>query len=250
MRIRLFAPALLLLAGAHAASAQQSRVTISALAGRQWNSALFDHTAAFTNGGYEIQMAERLRVPEATRAGARVSVRVAGPWLVYADVAHGSTDLRYRNDQQVTDPQGTIGTLHQETRRPARVTTLGGGVGHALALPRGLPEVEMTLGGAVHRFALERLDWICTAPSGGGFSCPPSDRWESRYNVPSVSGGVTLRQALTPRFGVELRSAYTIGRMDIGDLYVDLIPELDAYEAPKRRTVRTGDVSLGLWVRP
>ena len=91
MRIRLVAPALLVLAGAHAASAQQSRVTVAVLAGRQWNSALFDHTTAFTNEGYQFRMVERLRVPEGTRVGARVSVRVAGPWLVYTEGAHAST---------------------------------------------------------------------------------------------------------------------------------------------------------------
>lgn len=249
MRIRLFAPALLVLAGAHAASAQQSRVTLSVTAGRQWNSALFDHAAAFTTGGYQVSMAERLRVPEATRAGARVSVRVAGPWLVYADVAHASTHLRYRDDQMVIDPQGLIASSHAETRKPARVTSWGGGVGRTLDLPRRLPELALTLGGAVQRYSLDREQFICTAPSGG-FSCPPSDPWETRYTVPSVSGGLTLRQALTPRFGVELRSAYTIGRIETTGMRDDLVPELDAYEAPKHQTVRTGDVSLGLWVRP
>lgn len=238
MRIRLFAPALLVLAGAHAASAQQSRVTVSVLAGRQWNSALIDHADAFTSDGYQVSTAWRLRVPETTRAGARVSVRVAGPFLVYADVAHGSTHLRYVEDDRVVTPEGIIGTSHYETGKPARVTTIGGGVGHTLALPRRLPEVELTLGGAVQRYSLDRQDATCA-----GLSCPPADRWERRYSIPSVSGGVTLRQALTPRFGVELRSAYTVGRFDAKEMWVDPMPT-------KRQTVRTGDLSLGLWVRP
>jgi hypothetical protein len=68
--------------------------------------------------------------------------------------------------------------------------------------------------------------------------------------VPSASGGLTLRQAITPRLGLELRSACTIGRANTEGFYQDLAPEYDAIEAPKHQTVRTGEASLGIWIRP
>jgi hypothetical protein len=164
-------------------------------------------------------------------------------------VAHASTSLRYLDDRRVTNPDGQEGSSRLEARRPARVTTLGGGVGRSFALPRGGRELELTLGGAVERFSLDRLEPVCLAPSLG-YPCEPADPWDGRYTVPSVNGALALRQPLTPKMGVELRGGYSVGRANTESLYRDLVPVLDAYEAPKRQTVRTGDLSLGLWVRP
>lgn len=243
MRLRLCAPALLLLAAAPAASAQQSRVTVTLTGGQQWNSALFDHTASFTAQDQQIRMAKSVRVPQATMAGARVTARVGGPWLVYADVAHGSAQMSYVDDARATLANGTVLTQLQEMTRDARITSFGAGVGRGVTLPRGLPEMELTLGGAVQRFGIDRvLDDCLPGPCG-------EDPWESSYSVPSVRGGLTLRQVITQRLGLELRSAYTIGRIDNESLNHRLPPGLAAYEAPGHQTVRSGDVSLGVWIR-
>lgn len=249
MRLRLIAQVPLLLASAHALAAQQPRVTITLTGGQQWNSALFDHTAAFDAQDRHMTMAKSLRVPESTMAGARVAARVAGPWLVYADVAHGSARMGYVDDVRATLTDGSVLTGRQESTRPARITSVGAGVGRGITLPRGLPELELTVGGAVQRFGIDRVQFLCGAPSQG-VPCGGEDPWKRSYTVPSASGGLTLRQAITPRLGLELRSAYTIGRVGTEGLGHGLPAELAAYEAPTHQTVRTGEASLGVWVRP
>ncbi|HEU4561656.1 MAG TPA: hypothetical protein VFS20_27770 [Longimicrobium sp.] len=217
---------------------------MSATAGHQWNSALFDHTASFTAQEQQILMSKRVRVPQATMAGARVTARMGGAWMVYADVAHGSARMSYVDDARATLANGTVLTQLQEMTRDARITSFGAGVGRGIPLPRGLPELELTRGGAVQRFGIDRLlDDCLPGPCG-------ADPWESSYSVPSVRGGLTLRQVITHRLGLELRSAYTIGRIDNESLNHRLPPGFAAYEAPGHQTVRSGDVSLGLWVRP
>ncbi len=243
MRIRLFAPTLLLLAAAPAASAQLPRVTVTLTGGQQWNSALFDHTASFTLEDQQVRMAKSVRVPEATMAGARVTARVGGPWLVYADVAHGNARMSYVDDARATLANGTVLTQLQEATRDARITSFGAGVGRSVTLPRGLPELELTLGGAVQRFGIDQFESCMPGPCS-------TDPWESSYSVPSVRGGLTLRQTITQRLGLELRSAYTIGRIDTESLNHRLPEAFARYEAPSHHAVRSGEASIGLWIRP
>jgi len=243
MRLRLSAQALLVLVCAHALAAQQPRVTVTLTGGQQWNSALFDHTASFIAQDQQIRLAKSVRVPQATMAGARVAARVGGPWLVYADVAHGSARMSYVDDARATLADGTVMTQFIEATRDARITSFGAGVGRGVTLPHGLPELELTLGGAVQRFSIDRLEYCQPGPCS-------FDPWESSYSVPSARGGLTLRQALTPRLGLELRSAYTLGRIDNESLNHRLPAGFAAYEAPSHQTVRTGEASLGIWIRP
>ncbi|HEX8829758.1 MAG TPA: hypothetical protein VF705_01245, partial [Longimicrobium sp.] len=197
----------------------------------------------FSTQGQQLRLAKSMRVPQATMAGARVAAHVAGPWLVYADVAHGSARMRYVDDARATLENGTVLTQLQEATRNARITTVGAGVGRGVTLPHGLPELELTLGGAVQRFGIDRLEQCQPGPCS-------FDPWQSSYTVPSARGGLTLRQAVTPRLGLELRSAYTIGRIDNESLNHRLPDGFAAYEAPGHQTVRTGEASLGLWIRP
>jgi hypothetical protein len=249
MKLRGAAQALLLLVAVRSASAQQSRLSVTLLAGRQWNGPIFSHEVSFFVDSRQVRSLERLEVPEATRAGARVSYRVAGPWLVYAEGAYGGSHVGYVLEQRVTTPGGQDGFQRSERRKPARVTTLGAGVGRSFALPRGLPELALTVGGALQRFSLDAQEQECGTTSQG-YLCVDGDPWESHYSVPSLSGGVLLRQALTRNVGIELRGAGSVGRANTEGFYEDLVPSLDAFEAPRRQTVRTGEVSLGLSVRP
>lgn len=249
MRLRSLAQVPLLLASAHALAAQQPRVTVTLLGGQQWNSALFSQTGSYTLGDQEWHMVKSMRVPEATIAGARVTARVAGPWRVYADLSHGSSRMGYVDDTRSTLPDGTELYSRHESIRPARITTVGAGVGRGVPLPRGFPELELTVGGALQHFGIDRAQYLCGAPSQS-VPCGDEDPWESSYTVTSAVGGLTLRQAITRQVGLELRSAYTIGRANTEGFYQDLAPEYDAIEAPRHQTVRTGEASLGIWVRP
>lgn len=250
-------PALVLLALSDPIAAQTlgtgPRVTATLSVGHVALTPVFDHDPDFSDDldspmdpGAEYRDRTRLSLTGARATGARVAVRVAPRWSVYADGAYGGTEYGYLR-QSGTYLGGELGN-GSETRasESASITRVALGVSRRFAV-RPTSEVEVGVGGAFSRLELERH--LCSPGSAYDPLCgvlfPEGVKWETRYDLPGAAATLVLRQRILGRIALEGRTDYSVGRADTEGFHVDLVPEAERYEAPKRVTVHMGVVSVG-----
>ena len=204
---------------------------------------------------YEYRDLTRLQLKGAPTAGVRLSVPLGGRWTAYADGMYGATEFEDREEKGAYSRGALVHGDELMYHSDASIAAFATGVTARLRLPRVGAELDLGLGGALNRFSLERPDCRPSPPSQGyfGSTCGPffgakGAPWKGTYNVPSAVGAVALRRRLVGRFGFEGRAGYSVGRANTESFYFDLIPELDRYEAPKRSTVQTLQLSTGLSV--
>lgn len=249
------ARSLLLLALAAAPlSAQDSRLTVGALVGHRGEGVLFSHAyrVADAQSGGTYRSDNRLASGAAPMLGARLEYALGPRWRVYAEGSHAGTDVHFREWDEF-DPDGAGGPREfaSEFTTSGSVTSVGLGVGRRFRTAGRGPAVEVTAGGAVDRYRLDGIGCPPSPPSIGGppSGCLADPRLEKGYTVPSVIGGLGLRQRVGRRVEVHARAAYSYGRARTERMFVDLVPELDAFEAPTSRWFGVPRLSGGVTLR-
>jgi hypothetical protein len=223
-----------------ALTAQLSRFSITPEIGRVWPTSIFEHIQTFP-GTPPASRHQRLWVDPAQLFGATVEFSAGRGWMVYAS-GRGSTET------MVQFHDSTIPTDIFD-RAPAKIKLWELGVGKNFRLGEWLPQfratqLRATLGGGSYRFALDRPN-PCLAFTG---LCPfPPPPWRSHYNIPTLVGGLLLRQPVTTHFALELGGKASVGRANTEGFFVFLpyYPFNDV-DAPKTQIVRTKQLSLGI----
>ncbi len=230
---------------------QDPRFTVGAVAGYRGESALFTHAGRFPGADGSVRFDDRLAADAAPTLGARVEYRVAPAWLLYVEGSHGRADHHFderRAFEPDAEPSEPLESVSEFTTRGS-VTAVGVGVGRWFRpLPRG-PRVELSAGGAIDRFELDGVRCPPPPPPSIGPApqpCLADPRLESAYTVPSVVGGVGVRQHLGTRLELHARAAYSYGRANTERMFVDLLPELDGQEAPRSHWFGVPRLSAGV----
>ena len=243
--------ALALLAGTGALAAQQpARVTVTPYGGYLWSSPILRHSVDFTDPSFgRYQETQELSVNAAPRGGVRVELPAPGGFVVLAEGAYGTSDLHYTRSAVTTPPNGPGGTEQLDRTDRATQTTAALQLGRHIATGSG-SEVTVSVGGALQHFSMHRTFTVCppSLPPGGCTDYP--DPWADHYSIPSLIGGVALRQAIARRVGLEARGNFSVGRANTEGFFFDYAPAYDAFEAPKHYTVRTAEASIGVVFRP
>ena len=231
---------------APSARAQQPRLTIAPFVSRTDPSAIYDHATTFTGpGGAPGTSVERLGVKPATTFGATATFRVAGPWILAAHVATGSSDYHYFQ----RDESGGLFS-QSEQWGDAEVRTASLSVGRRFDALAGLTYLDLFAGGSLQRLSVRSAPG-CGAPPGPPSNGSPGttfgcDAWHRSYSMPGAIGGAQLYRRLTSHFGIHLGGSYSFSRADTKAFWTDLLPQYDQYEAPKSHQVRASQIFLGL----
>jgi hypothetical protein len=248
--MRLLSTLLLLLVAGRISSlpAQERPFSITAFAAYVAPSPIYQHETRRKYDAYEDHNSERLTVADAPAAGARLEYRRGRAWTGYVEASYAPSDMEF--DQQRVVSQSDTVTSYEAMHRSGRasIAGLGLGVRRWIGGPPHLPELGLSVGGAWQRFRLEHRERECSSPSQG-FTCQPADPWEAKYDLPSVTGSLAVRQRWRTRFAVEIRTAGALGRANTEGFWKDLVPEHDEYEAPRSQWVRTAEAALGISVR-
>jgi hypothetical protein len=123
----------------------------------------------------------------------------------------------------------------------AKILVLGAGLQrrfdfHSLGL---MP----ALGLGLTQLQLPKRNFYCPV---GSLAC--GDRWDSRYNIPSVVLGFDLRSPSFSSVSAGLSAKVSVGRLDTSGLADN--PPLNSflYEAPSSRWFRTGQILFGIGI--
>jgi hypothetical protein len=219
-----------------ALTAQLSRFSITSEIGRVWPTSIFEHNPTYPAfaGFPPRSRIQQLWVHPAQLLGASVEFSAGRGWIVYAS-GRGSSET-------VVQFKDSTSSEEYFDRAPAKIKLWELGVGKNFRLGKRLPQLRATLGGGSYRFSLDRNS-NCF-PSG---YCPflPSP-WRSHYNIPTIVGGLLLRQRVTSHIALELGGKQSVGRADTENFFVDLLPQFDQFEAPKTQIVRTTQLSFAI----
>jgi hypothetical protein len=229
------------------------RLSVTPFLGYTQTSPVFDHKVHIVEGSASFHEQTRVALDAAATAGMRVGFAVGQRWTAHAEAAYGGTEFEFR-EYSVAQSGDLVGTAEYESvyRSEASVTTFGVAVGRRFRPVSGAAEMELSLGGGLQRLRLERPNCEPLPPSMGfATTCGPlfgggSPRWDRVYHVPSLSGAAGLRVPLRQRIGAEVRAGYLVGRANTESFHVDLIPELDRYEAPRQTRVGLVQLTAGL----
>ena len=221
-----------------ALTAQLSRFSITPAIGRVWPTSIFEHNSTFPAfGGFPPESrVQRLWVHPARLLGGTVEFSAGRGWIIYASGRGSRETVMQYNDS-------TFGE-HFSVREHATIKLWELGAGKIFRLGERLPQLRATLGGGSYRFALNA--YAQCFPNG---FCPfPPPPYRSHYNIPTLVGGLLLRQPVTTHFALELGGKESVGRANTKSFFVDLLPQFDQFEAPKTQIVRTTQLSLGISV--
>lgn len=248
--------AALVAAGESAAQSDRHRprVTITPSYGYATLSPVYEHDSGLGEtsnpsfpelGTFELRHLTRVKLRDAHTLGARIAVALGSRWSVYADGGFGETEFDHTFQSGAYKDGELVSGQEAQSHLDASVTTVSLGVARRFPLG-GATELETGAGAALNRLRLDKPE----CPPFGGCSdfYPEGIRWEEKYDIPSLSGTLVLRQRVLGRIGFEGRASYSAGRADTEKFVVDLIPEYDEYEGPRRTTVRVARLSAGLSV--
>jgi hypothetical protein len=218
-----------------ALTAQLSRFSITPEIGRVWPTSIVEHTQTYpvVAGFPQASRHQRLWVHPAQLFGATLEFSAGRGWIVYASGRGSSETVVQFHDS--TAPTDVV------QRAPAKIKLWELGVGKNFRFGERLPRLRATLGGGSYRFALDKI-YYCNL-----FQCLPSPPWRSHYNIPTLVGGLLLRQPVTTHIALELGGKESVGRANTEDFFFFLPYYLEnQFETPKNRIVRTTQLSLGI----
>jgi hypothetical protein len=216
-----------------ALTAQLSRLSITPEIGRVWPTSIFEHIQTFPGTPPALRH-QRLWVAPAQVFAVTAEFSAGRGWIVYAS-GRASTET------MVQFHDSTIPTDIFD-RAPAKIKLWELGVGKNFSL--GERQLRATLGGGSYRFALDKPNPCLAFPGLCPFPPPP---WRSHYNIPTLVGGLLLRQPVTTHFTLELGGKASVGRANNEGFFVFLpYYPFGQVDAPKTQIVRTKQVSLGI----
>jgi hypothetical protein len=207
--------------------------------------AIYDKTTIYPNGSN----VERLSLGVTPVFGVRLGYRLGGAWSVAVEGAYGTSSYRYHTLDAYQSPGGPVGS---ETWQwgSGDLTSLSVSVARrVLELSNGVHLDALALGG-VHRLGVDKDPAFCPPPSAGGIpTCSSAQRWQRRYDVPSVGTGLAVSWSVSPRIGVRARTAYSLGRADTeAGFWTKLIPQSAQYEKDRSHLVQVFQLSAGVGI--
>jgi hypothetical protein len=239
---------LLSLFAAFAASplaAQTPRFSISPTVGSASVAPIYDHSVVIESWSWdEGHYSERLTVSAATVLGLRAAYRPGGHWLVYGEVGQGGSRSLY-----IRRSESGAGFAELEHRTTAAVAVVEAGVGRRIPLGATGSELEVALGGGVHRVRVgeDRLcEFVPVVP--GHISCT-NWYWVRRYDIPALVGSVGMMQAISGRVHARAGAAYSVGRADTQNFQTKWFgSDEDPLGRPGSRSVTAARVTVGIGI--
>lgn len=229
------------------ATASAQRFSVAPLGGYLWIDPILRQDTQF-NGFYTISSShEELVLSNAPVFGAELGLWPTHRWQAYLQGGYASARLRFHYETSIANtqvPKDLPPLTTQEIRGDvAKILVLGAGIRRrfdflSMAL---MP----TLGVGLTQLQLPKRNDYCLA---GSLTC--GDRWDSRYNVPSVVVGLDLR---TPSFGsvsAGLSAKASVGRIDTSGFADNPPTNSFLYEAPRSRSWHTEQLLFGIAIEP
>jgi hypothetical protein len=224
------------------ASASAQRFSITPFGGYLRIDPILRHDTQF-NGFYTISSShEELVLSNANVFGAELALwRVRG-WQVFLDGGYASSRLRYRYATSIINAD-LVGVLP-----PATTEQIRGDIAKILVLGAGLQRrfdflslgLMPKLGLGLTQLQLPKRNDYCTLGSDCG------DRWDSRYNVPSIVLGFDLRSPSFSSVSAVVSAKLGVGRLDTSGFPDHPPPDSFLYEAPSSRWLYTRQVLFGI----
>jgi hypothetical protein len=222
--------------------AQSSRFAVTPHAGHVWATPIFEHDVVFSYPAAPSEhLSQRLSVNAAPLVGVSADLR-ANAWVLYANVSFAPTTVHFHELREVS----AVFLSESQASNDASIDVSELGFGRIFHASERIPEIRATLGGGLYRFNLKRRSAVCGPPSVGVPSCSPEDPWAGHYNVASLVGGIMIRKPIGAHFGLDLGGKASFGKANTEGFFVDYLQEFDDQEAPKRYSVRTTQISVGL----
>jgi hypothetical protein len=244
--MRLAVPSLALLALLSSlAVAQDSRISVDPFFTLTVPSAIYDKTTVYPDGTNSL----RLSLATAPVFGVRLGFRLGGPWSVAAEGAYGTSNYTYHSVDAFQSSAGPFGSETWQTGT-GDLSSFSVTVARRMwELANGTHVDALALGG-IHRLGIDRDPTDCPPPSMGVPVCTTTaQRWQRRYDTPSVGVGLTIGWPLLPRIGVHARTAYSVGRADTeAGFWTKNLPQYEQYEADRSHVVRVFELSLGVGI--
>jgi hypothetical protein len=227
------------------AVAQDSRVSVDPFFTLTVPSAIYDKSTVYPDGTSSL----RLSLATAPVFGVRLGFRLGGPWSVAVEGAYGTSNYTYHS---VDAFQSAAGPYGSETWQwgTGDLSSLSATIARrVLDLANGAHIDALALGG-IHRFGVDRDPAFCPPPSMGIPVCTPTaQRWQRRYDTPSVGLGLTVGWPLSSRIGMHARTAYSVGRADTeAGFWTKNLPQYEQYEADRSHVVRVFQLSAGVGI--
>jgi hypothetical protein len=229
------------------ASASAQRFSVTPFGGYLWIDPILRHETQF-NGFYTISSShEELVLSNQPILGAQLGLWPNHRWQAYLEGGYASARLRYHYETSIRNAQAPPDLA------PATSAEMRGDGAEILVLGAGLRRrydflslaLMPTLGLGLTQLQLPKRNDYCPL---GSLTC--GDRWDSRYNVPSMVVGFDLRTPSFSSISASLSAKVGVGRIDTSGLADNPPADSYLYEAPASRRWLTRQILFGIAIGP